>query len=575
MLKKIKNYIEVNLLTSLICLILLLAFFFVKNIYIFGNDVSCDGWYYYGYSLDPSNAVHKINNLNIIQYQFSRYLLWLPLFFIFKISQVLNIHNFLIIPQIVFIIFFSFFIYRMIFSFIKNKIYSCLLSIVISTSPLILHNSTNANLFIQPFISLIFGYIFFYIFDKIYLLSKNKKNNLKIPCIYNYILFFILFISYFVTGYFFYSIFIFLFFFYIYLMKKKIISLKEIFLPILFAFLICVLFFFIINILLGVNIENIFSLLISQLSLSSRHDFSQYSFALDLKAILRDPFLISFSILIFYFCLLSLYNFYLKKNNQHEFLISVFFVLPVIFFSLFIFLFVSHSFMNDKATAHLLVYFFFIFFSFLKYSENKNHISLKIYFLIFILFFSLVLQFILLPFKDNILYNFFVLSIFFSILFYAIFKKFFFFSELMILLLFLFGSYYTRTAWMNANNEEKTYFVKDSLDWFSKNNIKSDFFLFNENNLSIKKEKGIFGSKYIALYRSLGNCGYNAIIDVSNVIDKKLSIDKNSVFKFLLVGFGSIENTNNFYQNEKYKTIILNQKYSRDLDLIYYEIKLH
>lgn len=59
------------------------------------------------------------------------------------------------------------------------------------------------------------------------------------------------------------------------------------------------------------------------------------------------------------------------------------------------------------------------------------------------------------------------------------------------------------------------------------------------------------------------------------IINKKLLIDKNTVFKFLLVGFGSVDNANNFYQNEKYKITILNQKYSRELDLIYYEIKLH
>lgn len=59
------------------------------------------------------------------------------------------------------------------------------------------------------------------------------------------------------------------------------------------------------------------------------------------------------------------------------------------------------------------------------------------------------------------------------------------------------------------------------------------------------------------------------------IINKKLLIDKNTVFKFLLVGFGSVNNANNFYQNEKYKITILNQKYSRELDLIYYEIKLH
>jgi hypothetical protein len=578
MLQKIKNFIKIKLLTSLICLILLLALIFGKNIYIFGNDLSCDGWFYYGYSLDPSNAVYKINNLNLIQYQFSRYLIWLPLYFFFKISQILNINNFLIIPQIILVITFSFLIKKIVFNYVKNNIYSFLISVVITTSPLILHNSTNANLFIQPFAALIFGYLLFDIFDKIYLISRNKKKNLRIPSIYNYILFFLLFFSYFVTAYFFFSIFIFLFFFYIYLLKKKIISLKEIFFPILVSFLISILFFSIINFFLGINNKNIFPLLISQLSLvfSSTNNFLKYSYSLDFKSFLRDPLLISFSIFILYFFLLNFYNFFFKRNIKYKFSIFYFFfILPVIFFHLFLFFFVSHSFINDKSSMHLLVFLFFVFFYYIKYTIVKNIFFYKIFFLILILFFSLILQFILLPLKDNILYNLFILLILLVILFYAFFKKFFFFSELIILFLFLFGSYYTRTAWMNTNNEVTTYFVKDSLDWFYKNNIKSDFFLFNENNLSIKKEKGIFGSKYIALYRSLGNCRYYTIIDVNNVIDNKLSIDKNSVFKFLLVGFGSIENTNNFYQNEKYKTIILNQKYSRDLDLIYYEIKLH
>jgi hypothetical protein len=576
MLGKIEKFIKKNSLTSLICLILLLALLLGKNIYVFGNDLSCDGWFYYGYSLDPGSAVHKINNLNLIQYQFSRYLLWLPLFFFFKISQILNVNNFLIIPQIILVIIFSFLINKMILGYVKNNIYSLLLSVIITTSPLILHSSTNANLFIQPFASLIFGYLLFDIFDKIYFISKAKKNNSRIPRIYNYILFFILFFSYFVTAYFFFSISIFLFFFYAYLLKKNIISLKEIFFPILITLLISILFFFIINVVIGISSKNILPLLISQLRLStsSTNIFLQYSYSLDFKSFLRDPFLITFSILIFYFFLLNFYNLFLKKNIKYEFLIFyLLFVLPVIFFHLILFLFVSHSFMNDKSSIHLLVYFFFIFFYFLKYSETKNLILYKIYVLILILFLSLILQFILLPLKDNILYNLFILFILLAILFYTFFKKFFFFSEIIVLLLFLFGSYYTRTAWMNINNQQSTYFVKTSFDWLSKNNIRSDSFIFNEQDSSIKKEKGVFGSKYIALYRALGNCGYDSILYQNNLIEERLLIDKNSVFRFLLVGFGGTENTNNFYENKKYKTTILYKKYSSDLDLLYYEIK--
>lgn len=187
----------------------------------------------------------------------------------------------------------------------------------------------------------------------------------------------------------------------------------------------------------------------------------------------------------------------------------------------------------------------------------------------------MILQFILLPLKDNIFYNLLILLSLFSALLYACFKKFIFFSELIIILLFLFGSYYTRTAWKKTDNLESIHFVRDSFDWFSKNNIRSDFFIFNEKNSSINLEKGISGSKYIALYRSLGGCRYINSIYRNNIIDKKLLIDKNTVFKFLLVGFSSMDNANNFYQNEKYKITILNQKYSRDLDLIYYEIKLY
>jgi hypothetical protein len=584
MLQKTKNLICANLLTSAVCLILLFILLLIKKIYIFGNDNSCDGWFYYGYALDPGNTVYKINNLNVIQYQFSRFLLWIPLFFSFKISQILSINNFFIIPQIIFVICFSFLLNKMILSLIKNKIYSFLLTVVITTSPLILHNSTNANLFIQPFVALIFGYILFYIFNKIYLIYKNKNNNLIIPIKYNYILFFVLFFSYFVTAYFFWSIFIFLFFFYLYLLKNKLSSIKEIFFPILIIFLISILFYFFIGFLLGINNKNIFQLLISQLNHSSSSltnivslspNLSRYSYPLNFETFLNQPFFITFSILVIYFFLLSFYNFFLKNNNKYEFLISyLFFFLPVIFFNLLL-LFFSRSHMNDKSSIHLLVYFFFIFFYFIKYSETKNIILYKIYILIFILFFSLILQFILLPFQGNFFYNLLILLTLFSIFLYAFFRKFLFFSESIILLLFLFGSYYTATAWKKTDNLVSTRFVRESFDWFSKNNIRVDFLIFNEKDSSINFKKGISGSKYIALYRSLEGCGYISSIERNNIIDKKLLIDKNSNFKFLLVGFGSLDNANNFYHNEKYKITILNQKYSRDLDLIYYEIKLN
>ena len=128
---------------------------------------------------------------------------------------------------------------------------------------------------------------------------------------------------------------------------------------------------------------------------------------------------------------------------------------------------------------------------------------------------------------------------------------------------------------MKTDNLVSTRFVRESFDWFYKNNIRVDFLIFNKKDSSIDFKKGISGSKYIALYRSLGRCGYISSIKRNNFIYKKLLIDKNSNFKFLLVGFGSLDNANNFYHNEIYKITILNQKYSRDLDLVYYEIKLN